>query len=62
MFNIQCEVWGGATGYRTDILKEDGLIVTFGTLEAAEEEAARRTIFMNGGYGSASFKYTAIPA
>ncbi len=62
MFNIQCDVWGGVTGHRTSLLKDCGVVLTFGTLEAAEEEAARRTKFMNGGYGSASFDYKAIPA
>ena len=62
MFNIQCDVWGGVTGHRTDVLKDCGKIVTFYTLQEAQDEAARLTIQMNGGYGSASFEYKAIPA
>lgn len=62
MFNIQCDVWGGGTGHRTTILKDCGEIVVFETLKEAEAEATRLTNFMNGGYGSASFDYKAIPA
>ena len=62
MYNIQCDVWGGVTGHRTSLLVAEGKIVTFDTLEGAEKEAARLTAYMNGGYGSASFKYVAIPS
>ncbi len=62
MFNIQCDVWGGVTGHRTSLLIDCGKTVVFDTLEEAKAEATRLTAYMNGGYGSASFKYEAIPA
>ncbi len=62
MFNINCEVWGGVTGHRSSVLKDCGLVVEFHTLEEAETEAERLTKAMNGGYATASFRYTAIPA
>ena len=61
MFNINCEVWGGVTGHRSSVLKDCGIVVEFETLKEAEAEAERLTKAMNGGYGSASFDYKAIP-
>ncbi len=62
MFNINCEVWGGVTGHRSSVYKDCGKVVEFETLKEAEAEAERLTRDMNGGYASASFRYTAIPA
>lgn len=62
MFNIRCRVSGGVTGTRESLLKASGEVAMFETFEDAETHAAHLNKEMNGGFGTATFSYTVIPA
>jgi len=57
---IHCRVEGGVTGTREAILKSNGVIKYFDTMDAAKVEAARLNREMNGPYATAWFTYTAM--
>lgn len=57
---VECEVYGGATGHRTGLLKQNGQVRTFDTLEEAEAEASRLDKAMNNAYAVATFRYRAV--
>lgn len=59
-FIIIARVWGGVTGTRNGILKENGKVMRFDTLEEAESLAAHLTRErMSDPYRKANFEYTA---
>ena len=59
-YAIWCEVWGGITGSRASWAKQDGKVMTFATLEAAEAEAKQRQARTMGNLNrTAHFAYTA---
>lgn len=39
MWMVQCEVWGGVTGHRVGMLKENGVDCEFATREEAQKVA-----------------------
>jgi len=61
MYNIHCEVWGGATGYRSSLLKHHGTVVSYETLDGAAAAADQLNVQMNKGPGQAKFQYTPCP-
>jgi hypothetical protein len=54
-------VSGGVTGTRESLLKSDGAIVEFPSLESAEAEAVRLNVTMNHHHSTADFSYKAVP-
>lgn len=55
---IRCQVSGGVTGTRSALLKSNGAIVSFASLEEAQTEANRLNEKMNGPYSTAFFSYS----
>jgi hypothetical protein len=61
MYNIKCTVSGGVTGYRTSLLKSNGVVKVFETREQAQAEANRLNASMNNAHSVASFSYVVVP-
>jgi hypothetical protein len=61
MYNIKCTVSGGVTGYRTSLLKGNGVVKVFATRELAQAEADRLNSQMNNAHSVASFSYVVVP-
>ncbi len=59
---IHCQVWGGITGHRQSLLKSNGQVKIFDTIQEAQEEALRLNRSMNGPYAKANFLYEVEPA
>lgn len=60
MFNIMCEVYGGVTGHRTALLKNDGKVVEFATREEADAKARELSRAANNEHAVAVFRYWSV--
>ena len=57
MFHVHCHVWGGVTGDRQSLLKDNGVVIEFATREEAEERARFLNVSMNNRHAVACFEY-----
>ncbi len=60
-YNVQCTVSGGVTGYRTGLLKSNGEIQFFDTIELAQAECTRLLANVSR-YATAHFSYVPVEA